>query len=184
MKKLYVTETTRSGDEFVLLVTENKEEAIKEARSTWGGWTKGDRNNNRLEIREYIEDIEAEGCDCYDYNTVAWQIWTASRETGDLIEQCDSITQAEVRIDEYEETDKADETYEPNFYEIVNEEHERITKTTEAQKRASAKYDKEHTKAYAFKLNKETDKDIIEALDRSPNKQALFKMAMRDFLRK
>ena len=55
---------------------------------------------------------------------------------------------------------------------------------TEAQKRASAKYDKAHTKFYGFKLNLEGDRDIIETLDRSPNKQALFKMAMREFIKK
>ena len=62
--------------------------------------------------------------------------------------------------------------------------NEKKKTTTEAKRRASAKYDNANTKFYGFKLNKKTDKDIIEILDRSPNKQALFKMAMREFAKK
>lgn len=50
------------------------------------------------------------------------------------------------------------------------------------QANAQAKYDKEHTRFYGFKLNIDTDKDIIAILDKSPNKQSLFKMAMREFI--
>ena len=183
MKMLYVT-TIKNDNEFTMLKTEGKEEAVKEARLIWNDWTRGDRKTNRLEIRDYVEDVEDEDCECFDYDTIPWQIWTANRETGDLIEQCESMAQAERLIEEYEQQDKDDEAYEPNFYDIVNEDREHINKTSKAQLRAGAKYDKANTRFYGFKLNKETDKDIIEILDRSPNKQALFKMAMREFAKK
>lgn len=44
------------------------------------------------------------------------------------------------------------------------------------------KYDASHTKRYAFKLNLETDKDIIDALDTCGNKQGLLKEAIRFYL--
>lgn len=44
------------------------------------------------------------------------------------------------------------------------------------------KYDAEHTKRYAFKLNTESDRDIIEALDSSGNKQSFVKEAIRFYL--
>lgn len=44
------------------------------------------------------------------------------------------------------------------------------------------KYDAEHTKRYAFKLNTESDKDIIEALDSCGNKQGFVKEAIRFYL--
>ena len=40
-----------------------------------------------------------------------------------------------------------------------------MTKSTEAQIRASRKYDKENTKSILLKLNKKTDADILEHLD-------------------
>lgn len=44
------------------------------------------------------------------------------------------------------------------------------------------KYDASHTKRYAFKLNIESDKDVIEALDTCGNKQGLVKDAIRFYL--
>lgn len=42
-----------------------------------------------------------------------------------------------------------------------------------------AKYDKTHTTGLYLKLNKETDKDIIEKLDASGNKQGYIKQLIR-----
>ena len=50
---------------------------------------------------------------------------------------------------------------------------------TEAQKRAMAKYDKAHTKQIKLKLNLETDRDIIEALEQVDNKQGYIKELIR-----
>ena len=50
---------------------------------------------------------------------------------------------------------------------------------TKAQSRASAKYDKTHTKGIYLKLNKITDKDIIEFLDKVENVQGYIKKLIR-----
>ena len=54
-----------------------------------------------------------------------------------------------------------------------------MTKTTEAQKRANAKYDKENTIQKMIKLNKNTDKDIIQYLNTLPNMQGEIKRLIR-----
>lgn len=51
--------------------------------------------------------------------------------------------------------------------------------TKEAKRRASAKYDKEHTKGIYLKLNKETDADIIGYLEETENVQGLIKSLIR-----
>ena len=45
-------------------------------------------------------------------------------------------------------------------------------------------YDAKNTVHYGFKLNRKTDADIITALDTAPNKQALIKDALREYLKK
>ena len=54
-----------------------------------------------------------------------------------------------------------------------------MTKTTEAQKRANAKYDKKNTVQKMIKLNKNTDKDIIQYLNTLPNFQGEIKRLIR-----
>lgn len=53
-----------------------------------------------------------------------------------------------------------------------------------AQKRASAKYDKTHTKGLYLKLNKEWDSDIIEFLESVDNVQGLIKQLIREYIAK
>ena len=55
---------------------------------------------------------------------------------------------------------------------------------TEARSRAQAKYDASHTRKIVMKLNKETDKDILERLDQVPNKQGYIKELIRDDIKK
>lgn len=51
--------------------------------------------------------------------------------------------------------------------------------TSDAQKRASAKYDKENTKGIYLKLNTTTDADIIDYLQGINNVQGLIKNLIR-----
>jgi hypothetical protein len=55
---------------------------------------------------------------------------------------------------------------------------------TEAQKRATAKYDKENTIQFKMKLNKKTDLDVIEALESASlqdgGKQGYIKRLIRE----
>lgn len=70
--KYYVTKTyNRKGfeDEFIALVTEDKEEAIKTAKDEQY-INERDGNNAIIEIRVYEEDIEDEDCTCFDYDTI------------------------------------------------------------------------------------------------------------------
>ena len=53
---------------------------------------------------------------------------------------------------------------------------------TEAQKKATAKYDKNNTRIYSLKLNTNTDKEIIEVLDSTGNVQGFIKGLIREFI--
>lgn len=51
--------------------------------------------------------------------------------------------------------------------------------TTEAERRATKKYDKAHTRQFTLKFNLKTDKDILEKLDSVENKQGYVKALIR-----
>ena len=51
------------------------------------------------------------------------KLYTADRETGTFIEECNSIEEAKELIAQYEEQDKINDVYEEDFYAIVDEEH-------------------------------------------------------------
>ena len=53
---------------------------------------------------------------------------------------------------------------------------------TEAQKKATAKYDKNNTRIYSLKLNTNTDKEIIEVLDSTGNVQGFIKNLIREYI--
>ena len=53
--------------------------------------------------------------------------------------------------------------------------------TSKAQLRAQAKYDKDNTVQVKLKLNKTTDKDIIDLLNNQNNKQGFMKALMRAY---
>lgn len=56
--------------------------------------------------------------------------------------------------------------------------------TTQAQIKATAKYDRKHTTGLYLKLNKTTDADIIDLLAQQENKQGFIKELLRDYLKK
>lgn len=51
--------------------------------------------------------------------------------------------------------------------------------TSEAKKKANARYDKAHTKQIILKLNKRTDDDILKRLDQVGNTQGYIKSLIR-----
>ena len=55
---------------------------------------------------------------------------------------------------------------------------------TDAQIKAQAKYDAENTRQVHLKLNRNTDKDVLERLDEVQSKQGYIKRLIRDDLRK
>lgn len=57
-------------------------------------------------------------------------------------------------------------------------------KSTDAQIRASAKYNKENIKSLAFQLNITTDRDIIDHLAKKDNKTGYIKALIREDMKK
>lgn len=55
---------------------------------------------------------------------------------------------------------------------------------SEAQKKASAKYDRSHTRQIMLKLNLKTDSDILAKLESVKNKQGYVKNLIRNDLKK
>lgn len=53
----------------------------------------------------------------------------------------------------------------------------------EAQRRAQQKYDKDNARVYTLKMNKKTDKDVIERLDTIPNRNGYVKALVRKDIR-
>jgi hypothetical protein len=54
-----------------------------------------------------------------------------------------------------------------------------MKKSTEAQLKASRKYDQQNTRLIQLKLNKKTDADILEKLDSVENRQGYIKHLIR-----
>lgn len=59
-----------------------------------------------------------------------------------------------------------------------------MSKTSDAQKKAVRKYDKEHTKQIMLKFNLETDADILAKLEEVENKQGYIKQLIRQDIEK
>lgn len=55
---------------------------------------------------------------------------------------------------------------------------------TEAQKKASRKYDKEKTRIFTIKLNYNTDADLINLLESRTNIQGFIKELLNEWLRR
>lgn len=51
------------------------------------------------------------------------KIYTACRETGTFIDEFETVADAKAAIEEYEATDRENDAYEPDFYDIVDENH-------------------------------------------------------------
>lgn len=68
---------------------------------------------------EYISDYAGEYMD----NGYAVQLYVADRETGTFIEPVDDISDGIELIRQYEESDREDGSYTPDFYDIVTEDH-------------------------------------------------------------
>lgn len=51
------------------------------------------------------------------------KIYTADRETGTFIDEFETVEDAKLAIMEYEEYEKEEGVYEPDFYDIVDENH-------------------------------------------------------------
>lgn len=55
---------------------------------------------------------------------------------------------------------------------------------TDAKRKTNAKFDRENTKSVTMKLNKRTDADILEYLQKQPNIQGYLKSLIREDMKK
>lgn len=106
----YEVVTGRGCDEWLEYAGFDIHEAIRTARAN--------RECERVEIRTNIDETDNGA----NYDTIAFRIFVSIAETGDLLEECDSIEDAERRIHELEEQDKDEGMYAPNYYAIVDED--------------------------------------------------------------
>lgn len=51
------------------------------------------------------------------------KIYTANKETGDIICECGSVAEAKAIIELYEADDMSNGCYEANWYDVVDENH-------------------------------------------------------------
>lgn len=71
MKDSYVILVNKkSCDETVLLVTDDAKKARERAADEQYYIKRDGREDERVEIRSYAEDIEKEDCDCFDYDLI------------------------------------------------------------------------------------------------------------------
>lgn len=71
-----------------------------------------------------------------------------------------------------------------SYNQLINLQRGFASMTTDAQKRAVAKYDAENTVQIKLKLNTRTDADIIQRLSEVDNKQGYIKGLIREDIRK
>ena len=54
------------------------------------------------------------------------KLFTANRETGTFIEEVKTVKEGRKLIAKYEADDKAEGTFEENFYDVVDEDHNSV----------------------------------------------------------
>ena len=99
-----VAVSTKSGDEWEILKTNSKEEAIKAAKEE-DFTNRRDGNKETIEIRMYGEDIEDEDCECFDYDTLDLKIdlldFIREAEEGNGVQNDSEQVWVEVRGNQY-----------------------------------------------------------------------------------
>jgi spore germination protein YaaH len=105
------------------------------------------------------------------------KIYVANKQTGDFIEEVKTLDEAIDLIADYEAQDKADGTYEADFYDVVNDDHVSVrfelsanihitdkffATLSEAQEAAKVEqeYYLNHTAAYDLKRNQKENECI------------------------
>lgn len=115
----------RNGDQFETEINATCETyAIEEASRIWGKLSEHDRKLRSdfylIEGKAFADDGEA-----IDHEPI-WEAgyhkyYVADKEAGNLIEYADTIQEAESIIEAYEEADRKECSYTPDFYDIVDE---------------------------------------------------------------
>ncbi len=61
-----------------------------------------------------------------DYDFADEQLYTADRETGTFIDAVASVEEGKKLIAQYEQKDREEDTYEEDFYDIVDSSHSSV----------------------------------------------------------
>lgn len=67
MHKYHVVSIAETGDECELLATNGLKEAMDRAKDE-AYYIERDHSKETVELRRYVEDIEDESCECFDYD--------------------------------------------------------------------------------------------------------------------
>lgn len=106
------------------------EAALREGCFDWDRMTKNERKacKSFYVLESVNPDEEAENhfdgdiVFAWKYNGEFKGFYTANKETGMKIARFDSLSEAEMEIERYEEDDKAEGTYTEGFYDVVDSE--------------------------------------------------------------
>lgn len=104
----YEVWTKVKGDEFCEYEGQDIKEALRVARQF---------KYQNAELRMNIDEVDGG----LNYDTVGYRFFVSIAETGDLLEECDSLADAEKRIREMEEQDRLEDCYDPNYYDVTDE---------------------------------------------------------------
>ena len=100
----YVTAIDKQGNEFEILKTNDKVEAIKTAKED-DFTNRRDGNGVTVEIRMYEEDVEDEDCECFNYSTLDFKIdfsdFIREAEEGNGVQNDSEQVWVEVRGNQY-----------------------------------------------------------------------------------
>lgn len=89
-KKYYYVVSRVQDNEFTEGRFEYLTAAINCARAEWGKLTEREKDTHEIEVRQYEEDIEKEGCKNFDYDTFEWILWEEEIEAAKkVLEYCD-----------------------------------------------------------------------------------------------
>ena len=130
MKKWCLIEGSKDLE--TLAVYESLDDAMNAAWDSWNRLTDSERSSAyRFEVSVCNVEKNEEGKWDYaenDYDTYECEkdfmnskFFTADKETGTVIEECNSMREALNNIEMYEESDKDEGTYEYGFYDVIDE---------------------------------------------------------------
>lgn len=105
----YEVVTKIGCDEFCDYAGQDIKEALRVARQF---------KDQNAELRTNIDEVDGG----LNYDTVAYRFFVSISETGDQLEECDSLAEAERRIREMEDDDRLEGNYTPNYYAVTDED--------------------------------------------------------------
>jgi DNA-binding transcriptional regulator YiaG len=105
----YEVVTKIGCDEFCDYAGQDIKEALRVARQF---------KDQNAELRTNIDEVDGG----LNYDTVAYRFFVSIAETGDQLEECDSLAEAEKRIREMEDDDRLEGNYTPDYYAVTDED--------------------------------------------------------------